>query len=57
VIAEDLLRLPEPPTAVFACSDVQALGVLEAAAALGLRVPEDLSVVGFDEIEMASYVA
>jgi DNA-binding LacI/PurR family transcriptional regulator len=41
---------------VFACSDVQALGVLEAAAALGLRVPEDLSVVGFDEIEIASYV-
>ena len=55
-IAEDLLRLPEPPTAVFACSDVQALGVLEAAATLGLRVPEDLSVVGFDDIEIASYV-
>ena len=55
-IAEDLLRLSEPPTAVFAASDVQALGVLEAAAGLGVRVPEDLSVIGFDDIEIASYV-
>ena len=38
-IAEELLRLPEPPTAVFAASDVQALGVLEAARGLGVDVP------------------
>jgi DNA-binding LacI/PurR family transcriptional regulator len=55
-IADELLRLPEPPTAVFAASDVQALGVLEAARALRIEVPEQLSVIGFDDIEIASYV-
>ena len=48
--------LPEPPTAIFAASDTQALGVLEAAQALGVRVPDELSVVGFDDVEAASYV-
>jgi DNA-binding LacI/PurR family transcriptional regulator len=51
--AERLLRLPEPPTAIFAASDVQALGVLEAARSAGLSVPEDLAVIGFDDIEVA----
>ncbi|KUO07744.1 LacI family DNA-binding transcriptional regulator [Streptomyces sp. DSM 15324] len=46
----DLLRLPEPPTAVFAGNDGQALGVYRAAVEAGLRVPEDLSVVGFDDL-------
>ena len=55
-IAIDVLRLPQRPTAVFAASDVQALGVLEAARILGLRVPEELSVVGFDDIEVAAHV-
>jgi DNA-binding LacI/PurR family transcriptional regulator len=55
-IAEELLQLPEPPTAVFAASDTQALGVLEAARALGVGVPDELSVIGFDDIEIASYV-
>jgi DNA-binding LacI/PurR family transcriptional regulator len=55
-IADELLRLPEPPTAVFAASDVQALGVLEAARGLGIDVPGRLSVIGFDDIEIASYV-
>jgi LacI family transcriptional regulator len=55
-LAEDLLTIDHPPTAVFACSDVQATGALAAARSLGLRVPEDLSIVGFDDIEMASYV-
>jgi DNA-binding LacI/PurR family transcriptional regulator len=50
-----LLRLPERPTAIFAASDLQALGVLEAAAAAGIRVPEELSVVGFDDIEIAPF--
>lgn len=55
-IAIDLLRLPQRPTAVFAASDAQALGVLEAARILGIRVPEELSVVGFDDVEVASLV-
>ncbi|HET7647712.1 MAG TPA: LacI family DNA-binding transcriptional regulator [Gaiellaceae bacterium] len=54
--AIDLLRLPKRPTAVFAASDTQALGVLEAARILGLRVPQDLSVVGFDDIEIAAHI-
>ena len=53
--AAKLLAMRKPPTAVFASSDVQATGVLAAAAAAGVRVPEDLSVVGFDDIEISSY--
>ncbi|MBL8095983.1 MAG: LacI family DNA-binding transcriptional regulator [Anaerolineales bacterium] len=55
-MALGLLRLPEPPTAIFAASDTQALGVLEAAQVLGLRVPEQLSVIGYDDIEVAEYL-
>jgi DNA-binding LacI/PurR family transcriptional regulator len=53
-LAERLLGLPKPPTAIFAASDVQAMGVLEAARANGLRVPQDLAVIGFDDIEVAA---
>ena len=53
--AQQLLTLPERPTAVFAYSDTQAFGVLEAARDLGLQVPDDLSVVGYDDIEAAEY--
>ncbi|GGC88736.1 LacI family transcriptional regulator [Tersicoccus solisilvae] len=49
-----LLRGPEPPTAVFGASDAVALGVLEAARREGLRVPADLSVIGFDDSYAAS---
>lgn len=52
-LAVELLLQPEPPTAIFAHSDTQALGVLEAAECLGRQVPDDLSVVGFDDIEAA----
>ena len=45
-----LMRLPDPPTAVFASNDGEALGVYQAAYALGLRIPDDLSVVGFDDL-------
>jgi DNA-binding LacI/PurR family transcriptional regulator len=52
-LAVDLLAIADPPTAIFAASDMQAVGVLEAAAHAGLRVPDDLAVVGFDDIEIA----
>ncbi|HEY3551139.1 MAG TPA: LacI family DNA-binding transcriptional regulator [Gaiellaceae bacterium] len=55
-IATELLSLPERPTAVFAASDTQAIGVLEAARGLGIDVPRELSVVGFDDVEVAAYV-
>jgi LacI family transcriptional regulator len=52
-----LLDLPRPPTAVFAASDETALGVIEAARGRGLRIPEDLSVVGFDDTPVARLAA
>jgi DNA-binding LacI/PurR family transcriptional regulator len=48
-----MLALPDRPTAIFAASDTQAVGVLEAARDLMLRVPEELSVIGYDDIEIA----
>jgi LacI family transcriptional regulator/LacI family repressor for deo operon, udp, cdd, tsx, nupC, and nupG len=55
-MAAALLALPEPPTAIFAATDTWAFGVLEAARCAGVRVPEDLSVVGYDDVEMAEVV-
>jgi DNA-binding LacI/PurR family transcriptional regulator len=54
--ALDLLALPTPPTAIFAGSDHQALGTYQAARIRGLRVPEDLSVVGFDDLPFAEWI-
>jgi len=51
--ALQLLTQQKRPTAIFAASDVQAVGALEAARELGLRVPEQLSVIGFDDIEIS----
>jgi LacI family transcriptional regulator len=48
--ARDLLALPDRPTAIFASNDVSAIGTINIALSLGLRVPDDLSVIGFDNI-------
>jgi LacI family transcriptional regulator len=52
---ELLLSQEDPPTAIFASSDMLALGTLEYAKAKGITVPEQLAVVGFDDIELASF--
>jgi len=51
-----LLKLPVPPTAVFAASDTIAIGALEAAEEMHCRVPEDIAIIGFDDIPAASWV-
>jgi DNA-binding LacI/PurR family transcriptional regulator len=56
VALDALLALPEPPTAVFAGSDTQAIGVLERARQRGLTVPGDLAVCGYGDIELARYL-
>lgn len=53
----ELLRMPDRPTAVFAGNDLQALGTYRAAKECGLRVPEDVSVVGFDDLPFAQWIA
>ena len=55
VAAAALLAQSSRPTAVFSTSDVQAIGVLDAAKAAGVPVPEQLSVIGFDNVEAAGY--
>ena len=55
--AQALLALPEPPTAVFASNDVMAFGAMEAIREAGLRIPHDISVLGFDDIPQAAGVA
>ena len=54
--AARLLKSPDPPSAIFAASDTQAIGVLSAADRLGVAIPEQLSVVGFDDIESAAFL-
>jgi DNA-binding LacI/PurR family transcriptional regulator len=51
-----LLRLKDRPTAIFAGSDMQAIGVYQAARELGLEIPRDLSVVGYDDLPVAQWV-
>jgi DNA-binding LacI/PurR family transcriptional regulator len=50
-----LLDLPEPPTAIFVCSDQMALGAYEALYERGMRVPDDMSIVGFDDLDEARW--
>ena len=50
-----ILGIQKPPTAIFACNDLMAVGCISAAAELNVRVPDDLSVVGFDNVRLASF--
>jgi DNA-binding LacI/PurR family transcriptional regulator len=52
----ELLRLPDRPTAIFTGDDLQALGVYQAAREARLHIPEDLSVIGFDDLPVAQWV-
>jgi LacI family transcriptional regulator len=53
---KQLLALPQPPTAVFAASDTIAIGALEAALEMGYCIPQDIAILGFDDIPEASWV-
>jgi DNA-binding LacI/PurR family transcriptional regulator len=53
---ESLLKLPERPSAIFASSDLQAIGAMEVIRDYGLRVPEDIAIVGYNDIELAEYI-
>jgi LacI family transcriptional regulator len=55
-LAQRLLKLAEPPTAIFAMSDIQAVGCILAIREANLRVPEDISVIGFDDVQLSRYV-
>jgi len=56
VLAKKLLSMEDPPTAIFAGSDTQAIGVLNAAREMDIKVPEELSVIGYDGIRDAEYM-
>jgi DNA-binding LacI/PurR family transcriptional regulator len=55
IVAKELLDDPNPPTAVFAATDFQALGVLKAARQLNVKIPDNLAIIGFDDLDMAEY--
>jgi LacI family transcriptional regulator len=53
--AAALLSLPERPTAIFACDDQMAVGAMQTLYRAGLRIPDDISLIGFDDIEFAAH--
>ncbi|WP_312150269.1 LacI family DNA-binding transcriptional regulator [Paenibacillus odorifer] len=55
-LTSELLALPEPPTAILSMNDVMVVGILQAAEEKGFRIPDDLSVVGFDNREFSDYL-
>src|SRR4029078_4945231 len=54
---KQLLSLPEPPTAIFAASDMMAVGAIRTIEDAGLRCPDDIAVVGLDDIQLAELVS
>jgi LacI family transcriptional regulator len=54
--AKKLMKLEHPPTAIFACNDLMAYGVIHAIAEAGFNVPQDFSLVGFDDIYLSTYI-
>ncbi len=55
IVAKELLDHPNPPTAIFAATDLQALGVLKAARQMNIKIPDQLAIIGFDDLDMAEY--
>ena len=54
--AYELMTLPKPPTAIFAASDMQAMGIMKVSRQLGIKIPDQLALVGFDDIDVAELV-
>jgi DNA-binding LacI/PurR family transcriptional regulator len=52
-----LLKSVDPPDAIFCANDIMALGAIDAAKQMGIRIPEDVSIIGFDDINLASWAA
>ncbi len=55
IAAQQLLSREDRPTAIFACNDLMAIGAMRVAIDLGFSIPEDISIVGFDDIQMAQF--
>ena len=56
VAMKQLLALPQPPEAVFTSNDAMAVGVYQALHQAGLSIPQDMAVIGYDDIEIAQYM-
>lgn len=54
---KDILQSPKPPTAVFVCNDTMAIGVYKAIGELNLKIPQDISVIGFDNTKISEYMS
>ncbi|MEN6393476.1 MAG: LacI family DNA-binding transcriptional regulator [Anaerolineaceae bacterium] len=54
--ARELLSLPDPPTAIFVATDIQAIIVIKVANEMGIKIPDDLAIIGFDDLDIAEYV-
>lgn len=55
-VAQELLSMPEPPSAIFAASDIQAVIVMRVARQMNIKIPDDLAIIGFDDIDIAELV-